>query len=67
MGEYIAADVSGLTEVAGVWAAGNVTDLLAQVVTSAAQGVTAAAAINADLIAQDTRHAVTVHRNRSRA
>ncbi len=65
LGEYIAADVSGLTEVAGVWTAGNVTDLLAQVVTSAAQGVAAAAAINADLIAQDTRRAVTVHRNRS--
>src|SRR5215218_6218035 len=59
VGEFIAADPTGLTDVAGVWVAGNVTDLTAQVVTAAAGGVSAAAAINADLIAEDTRHAVT--------
>jgi SAM-dependent methyltransferase len=62
LGEFIAADPTGLTEVPGVWVAGNVTDLAAQVVTAAAGGVAAAAAINADLIAEDTRDAVTRHR-----
>jgi thioredoxin reductase len=57
-GEFIAADASGLTAVAGVWVAGNVTDLAAQVVTAAAAGASAAAAINADLVAEDTRRAV---------
>lgn len=66
-GEHIAADATGLTEVAGVWVAGNVTDLLAQVVTAAAQGVTVAAAVNADLITQDTRHAVAAYRESSSA
>jgi thioredoxin reductase/SAM-dependent methyltransferase len=62
MGEFIAADPTGLTEVPGVWVAGNVTDLVAQVVTAAAGGVAAAAAINADLIAEDTQRAVTARR-----
>jgi hypothetical protein len=30
-GEYIAADATGLTAVPGLWVAGNVTDLFAQV------------------------------------
>jgi hypothetical protein len=42
--------------------AGNVTDLQAQVITAAAQGLTAAAAINADLIAAETQHAVDAAR-----
>ena len=63
LGEFIAADPTGLTEVPGVWVAGNVTDLTAQVVTAAAGGVSAAAAINADLIAEDTQRAVTGYRN----
>jgi thioredoxin reductase len=58
IGEYIAADPTGLTEVPGVWVAGNVTDLSAQVVTAAAGGAHAAIAINGDLIAEDTRRAV---------
>jgi thioredoxin reductase/SAM-dependent methyltransferase len=59
-GESIPADPTGLTAVPGVWVAGNVTDLMAQVVTSADAGVMAAAAINGDLIAEDTRLAVRV-------
>jgi thioredoxin reductase/SAM-dependent methyltransferase len=59
IGESIAADPTGLTNVPGVWVAGNVTDLMAQVVSAAAGGVAAAAAINADLIAEDTRR--TMH------
>jgi len=46
----------------GVWVAGNVTDLPAQVVTSAAAGLAAGAAINGDLIAADTKTAVDAHR-----
>jgi 2-polyprenyl-3-methyl-5-hydroxy-6-metoxy-1,4-benzoquinol methylase len=63
IGESIAADPTGLTDIPGVWVAGNVTDLIAQVVTAAAGGVSAAAAINADLIAEDTERAVADYRN----
>jgi thioredoxin reductase len=57
-GEYIPSDATGRTGVAGVWAAGNVTDLSAQVGTAAAAGATAGAHINADLVAQETREAI---------
>ena len=67
MGEFVAADATGLTDVPGVWVAGNVTDLTAQVVSAAAGGVVAAAAINADLIAEETRQAVTAYRDRRSA
>jgi thioredoxin reductase len=63
IGELIPADAAGLTDVPGVWVAGNVTDLSATVIAAAAQGVAAAAAINADLVAEDTRRAVNVRRN----
>ncbi|MDP1807294.1 MAG: NAD(P)/FAD-dependent oxidoreductase, partial [Acidimicrobiales bacterium] len=62
MGEFIAADPTGLTAVPGVWVAGNVADLMAQVLSSAAAGAAAAAAINADLIAEDVERAVKTHR-----
>ncbi|MGW7595473.1 thioredoxin reductase, partial [Streptomyces rubiginosohelvolus] len=48
----------------GVWVAGNVTDLSAQVGAAAAAGATAAAHINADLIAEETRQAVAAARAR---
>jgi thioredoxin reductase len=57
-GTYIQADPMGATAVPGVWVAGNVANLHAQVVVSAGAGVSAGAAINADLIAEDTRRAV---------
>jgi thioredoxin reductase len=57
-GEYIAGDATGLTEVPGVWVAGNVADLMAAVPGSVASGSLAAAAINADLIAEETAQAV---------
>ena len=62
IGEYVAADAAGKTEIPGVWVAGNVTDLRAQVVVAAAGGATVAAAVNADLIAEETRHAVVAYR-----
>jgi thioredoxin reductase len=53
IGESIAADPTGLTQVSGVWAAGNIVDLNAHVMSAAAAGTAAAGAINADLIAED--------------
>jgi thioredoxin reductase len=52
-GTNIAADAQGLTAVPGVWAAGNVTNVGAQVVTAAAAGSSAAVAINNNLIIAD--------------
>jgi thioredoxin reductase len=60
MGSYLPADPTGRTEVPGVWAAGNVTDLAAQVGASAAAGALAGAVINADLVEEETRQAVAV-------
>ncbi|MGC1213908.1 MAG: NAD(P)/FAD-dependent oxidoreductase, partial [Micromonospora sp.] len=62
VGAQIPADPTGATAVPGVWVAGNVADLRAQVITAAAAGVHAGAAINADLVAEDTRAAVEAHR-----
>ena len=64
VGEHIDADATGLTAVPGVWVAGNVTDPTAQVLASANAGVMAGATINADLIEEDTREAVTAQRDR---
>jgi len=67
VGEYIESDPNGRTALPGVWVAGNVTDIQAQVITAAAQGLTVAAAINADLIAEETRQAVEHARARDPA
>lgn len=58
MGRHITRDPAGATDLPGVWAAGNVGDLSAMVGASAAQGVMAGAAINADLVMADARAAV---------
>lgn len=51
IGTYVPAiDPSGRTEVPGVWVAGNITDPMAQVITSAAAGLMAGAMINVDLL-----------------
>jgi len=50
IGTHVPADPRGQTAVPGVWAAGNVTDPMAQVVVAAAQGMMAGAAINGDLV-----------------
>ncbi|MFD3972098.1 NAD(P)/FAD-dependent oxidoreductase [Streptomyces cyaneofuscatus] len=62
IGTYVPTDPVGATEVPGVWAAGNVTRLTEQVIGAAAGGLVAAAAINGDLIAEDTRIAVEARR-----
>jgi len=64
-GEHIPAGLAGVTEVPGVWVAGNVTDLTAQVGASAAAGAMAGAHINADLVTEETRDAVLAHRDAS--
>ncbi len=52
-------DNTGRTSVPGVWAAGNVVDPRAQVITAAGAGSAAAIAINADLVDDDVRNAIT--------
>jgi len=54
---HIPVDAMGLTSVPGVYAAGNVADPMAQVVTSAAQGLMAAAALNGELVMAEARAA----------
>ena len=62
IGTYLPADPTGATAVLGVGAAGNVTDLMAQVISAAAAGLMVGAAVNADLIAEDIEHAVAARR-----
>jgi thioredoxin reductase len=66
MGEYIAADPTGRTEVPGVWVAGNVADIAATVPASVASGTLAGAHLNADLIAEETGRAVAARRGPAR-
>ena len=55
---WITTDGSGRTSVPGVWAAGNVVNPRAQVITAAGAGSAAAIALNADLVEDDVRTAV---------
>ena len=67
LGAVIEVDARGETAVPGVWAVGNVADLRATVIVSAASGTAVAAALNADLVAEDGRLAVMAHRDGSPA
>jgi thioredoxin reductase len=62
-GEHVPADPTGRTEVAGVWVAGNVTDLSAQVGAAAAAAAFAAAQINLELVTEETDAAVAAYRD----
>ena len=64
LGVGVPADAAGATGVPGVWVAGNVTDPMDQLVTAAAAGLRAGAAINADLVAEEAAQAVGVLRRR---
>jgi thioredoxin reductase len=55
---WVTVDATGRTSVSGVWAAGNVVDPRAQVITAAGPGSAVAIAINADLVEDDVRGAV---------
>jgi thioredoxin reductase len=59
---WVVTESTGKASVAGVWAAGNVVNPRAQVITAAGEGSTAAIAINADLVDEDVRNAVRDHR-----
>jgi thioredoxin reductase len=58
---FVTIDATGRTSAFGVWAAGNVVDPRAQVITSAGAGSAAAIAINADLVQEDVESAVEGH------
>lgn len=58
MGTFIAGGPMGSTSVPGVYVAGNVSNLSAQVIVAAAEGTMAGAAINADLVQEETAWAV---------
>ena len=55
---WVTVDTTGRTSVPGVWAAGNIVDPRAQVITAAGAGSASAIAINADLVEEDVRDAV---------
>lgn len=55
---WVEVDATGRTSVDGVWAAGNIVDPRAQVITAAGAGSAAAIAMNADLVEDDVRNAV---------
>jgi thioredoxin reductase len=60
IGTRIEADHAGATAVPGVRVAGNIADPQAQLITSAAAGLTAGAAINYDLVLEEAGHAAGI-------
>ena len=54
---FVTVDATGRTSAPGVWAAGNVVDPRAQVITAAGAGSAAAIAVNADLVQDDVERA----------
>jgi thioredoxin reductase len=54
-------DATGRTSVPGVWAAGNVADRRAQIITAAGAASAAAIALNADLVGADVADAVRAY------
>ncbi|GAB3251553.1 NAD(P)/FAD-dependent oxidoreductase [Arthrobacter pigmenti] len=58
LGQFIETGQMGRTDIAGVWAAGNVSDLGAMVSVATGAGTSAGAAINADLVTEDAQAAV---------
>jgi thioredoxin reductase len=59
---WVATDATGGTSVTGLWAAGNVVDPRAQVITAASAGSAAAVAINGHLLEEDVERAVADYR-----
>jgi thioredoxin reductase/SAM-dependent methyltransferase len=62
IGAFVPVAPTGATSVPGIFAAGNVVDPMAQVITAAASGLLAGGALNGDLIMQETRRAVALRR-----
>ena len=59
---FAVVDATGHTSQPGVWAAGNVVDPRAQVITAAGAGSAAAIAINADLVQDDLQRSLLLRR-----
>jgi len=59
---WVTTDATGRTSVTGVWAAGNVANPRAQMITAAGEGSAAAIAINNDLTEEDVADAVAAWR-----
>lgn len=66
VGTVIEVDEFGATGVPGVWAAGNTSDLMAQVGGAAAQGVRAAQHLNAQLVMADLNRALEAQQGNTR-
>ena len=62
-GELVPAEPNGATTVPGVWVAGNVSDAMAQVVSSAGVGLRVGAMVNADLVTEETQAAVAAYQD----
>ncbi len=62
LGSQVPTGPMGATSVPGVWVAGNVADMVAQVVVAAGAGLQAGAGINADLVEEETAAAVATAR-----
>ncbi len=62
MGTYLATDADGATSVPGVWAAGNIADLKAQVLASAAAAAWTAVVINNHLMAEEMAAELAAYR-----
>ncbi len=62
VGDYLVTDANGATAVPGVWAAGNVTDIKAQVLASAASAAWTAVAINNHLMAEEMERDLAAYR-----
>jgi hypothetical protein len=65
VGTQVEADPAGATSVPGVWVAGNLASMQAQVIGAAAAGLMAGAAINADLAAENAATAVKATKTRA--
>jgi thioredoxin reductase len=64
---WVLADATGRTSAPGVWVAGNAVNPRAQFITAAGEGSSAAIAINADLVEEDTALAVRTARESATA
>jgi thioredoxin reductase len=63
---WVTVDPSGRISVPGVWVAGNAANPRAQVISAAGEGSSVAIAVNADLVGEDVRQAVTTSRGGDR-
>lgn len=58
IGQFVQADAFGKSDIPGLWVAGSVADPRQQVIMAAANGLAVGAAVNGELITEETRAAV---------